>query len=66
MTRGKSSLSPFRNPLDVHQVVAQVVDEVQIANPEREIVITHEGEGRGARGEEKEMQTALPRLSPTS
>ena len=42
-----SGIPIVANPLDVHQVVAQVVDEVQIANPEREIVSTHEGEGRG-------------------
>ena len=36
-----------RGPMDLHAVVRQVVEELEIAHPERSIEVRHEGDARG-------------------
>lgn len=36
-----------RRPVDVHAVVRQVVEELELANPDRRIEVVQEGDGRG-------------------
>jgi sigma-B regulation protein RsbU (phosphoserine phosphatase) len=43
---GGLSVTPA--PMDLHEVVKQVVDETRLASPERTIAVTHEGSGGGS------------------